>query len=953
MKYLDENPAVVQTGTIILTMLAASLVVVNFVRFVSTPNDENLFRDLFSHYYVTKPFEVVYYDALKSTGKAVAVKDTIEKADFITAFEGVALYSDPPANSDYKRVDLQKIIDKAPDDKVFKFHAARYNKPIKKEYFVKKSDLPENFFRYLETGVLVIYVFPDGASQKAGMKEKDIIVKINGQSFKDKFEANKLLVKGKTGKKLSYTVLRQNEEIELDVYLTRYGIRIDYLSMFLIGLAYIIFGGFIGAMRPRFPTARLMFAAFVLFGFMFSSHFNRYLFADDLFGETMYLLFLTAGCFAYPTVIFFSLKFPVERDYILKYKIIWLLPFIVFGCAYIAGMINYIYKLNNNLVFFTFSYVINLFSEVSLGYMLLINLIFIKKLSKEELKTGVMIASAIILTIGGFLYLTLRPKTGDMESETNVLLVAIPVLLILAAVYWTIIKYGIFNIRARFGKNVQYGIMYFAVTILALLGMFASIFFVAQVQIDFPSVSYDEAEIIVIQKPIDSQTQATVNGVVKSLLTLAAGAAFYYLHLLARRFINKLYFRTRSDYKKAATEFSRIVAKYVGLKDLSEKIAAELADLMKLKRSGVIFFRNGGDVCEQSYYQFTDVRLADFMKAKSVEFAKSISEADSAMNVEFLSEPLKSALREFDFRCVVPVRSKEKLTGVILVGEKLSETALSREDLNLLDAVAGQSSVAVENAFLYENLAQQERMRHELEIARRIQLASLPSRAPQIAGLDVSGSSSPAFEVGGDFFDYLHVNGSSLTVIVGDVSGKGAYSAMYMSKAQGILRALSEFDLPPKELFIRANKMLYELMEKTFFITAVGARIDLNDKSVLAARSGHLPLYHYNARLSKALKIAPKGVALGLSDSKLYEENLEEKKFYVERGDILLMITDGITEAKSPEKEEFGEKRLLELLVSNAKHSAEVIRDVILQNVSAFTELETQSDDVSIVVVKV
>src|SRR5690606_18908610 len=113
------------------------------------------------------------------------------------------------------------------------------------------------------------------------------------------------------------------------------------------------------------------------------------------------------------------------------------------------------------------------------------------------------------------------------------------------------------------------------------------------------------------------------------------------------------------------------------------------------------------------------------------------------------------------------------LIGIILVGEKLSETAYQNDDLLFLSAISGQASVAIENSLLYEDLANQERYKHELEIARKIQLASLPMKTPNIPGLDIVGASIPALEVGGDFYDYLNGKSDSITIVIGDVSGKG------------------------------------------------------------------------------------------------------------------------------------------------------------------------------------
>ncbi|MEX2088519.1 MAG: PP2C family protein-serine/threonine phosphatase, partial [Bacteroidota bacterium] len=247
---------------------------------------------------------------------------------------------------------------------------------------------------------------------------------------------------------------------------------------------------------------------------------------------------------------------------------------------------------------------------------------------------------------------------------------------------------------------------------------------------------------------------------------------------------------------------------------------------------------------------------------------------------------------------------------------------------------------------------QQERMKHELAIARQIQMASLPQQTPKIEGLDIAGSSVPALEVGGDYFDYLNGDPKKLTVIVGDVSGKGTSAALYMSKVQGILRSLHQFGLSPKELFVRTNKLLCQDMEKKSFVTAIGGFFTPGEKQLILARAGHLPLYYYDAEKAVVERITPKGLGLGLEAAHLFSSELEERIVPYHPNDIFLFVSDGITEAEGENGGQFGEESLMEHLRASAGRPAEEILNSLLAAVHSFANGKEQHDDQTVVVVK-
>jgi sigma-B regulation protein RsbU (phosphoserine phosphatase) len=292
-----------------------------------------------------------------------------------------------------------------------------------------------------------------------------------------------------------------------------------------------------------------------------------------------------------------------------------------------------------------------------------------------------------------------------------------------------------------------------------------------------------------------------------------------------------------------------------------------------------------------------------------------------------------------------PIGGHNTLHGVLFIGEKLSQAPFTADDFAFLGVIGGQAALHVENAFLYENLAAQERARQELEIARRIQLESLPQRPPSCVGLEVAAKSVPALEVGGDYFDYLPDSDTRLGVMIGDVSGKGTSAALYMSKLQGIVRSL--------HAFVRTNQLLGRDMEKRAFVTTLGAFFDTQARTVTVARAGHLPLYHYQAASGHVARVLPRGLGLGLASSHLFESELGEQCVSYDRGDLFLMVTDGVTESQGTDREEFGEERLLSLfseLASRATPVADIV-SAIIEAVDAF-EGAGQHDDETVIVIR-
>jgi sigma-B regulation protein RsbU (phosphoserine phosphatase) len=810
-------------------------------------------------------------------------------------------------------------------------------------YRVDGSAFPKNFFRVIPPTAYVVFVHNGGASDRAGMKVGDLIFRINGKHFKDFIEADRILRRGQSGKTIAYEVLREGRELTLQVELAKFGIRFALLVMSFSGLLFMATGAFIALNRPQFKAARLLGLAFLMTGFTMAVGMFQRDAEVDTFVVLRNVTILACYIFGLATWLHSSYYFPKERPEILAKPWIPYVPYAI-GLAFAAFFIT---QKNPGPV----SAVATLGTLItSLLYTLIVHFIYRKHRSAEIKKLGRMVKWTGI-TIGAVSVIIFI----NVDDWMNAGYVGIPLLLLPLAYLYTMGRYRLMEMDLRIRRNIQYTIAS-ALWIVVLAGVSLKILLLlAGLHLNLPNVRFSVTSIEVLEEPLPpAQRELQERGVIM-FFAIALGWMAWKAGQHGQRFIDRKFDRGAYDYRRAASELAEVMATKLSMVDLARGIVQKLSDIMHLRRVGVLFFRDQKESCCQEADGFDGAEWKEFCMEVDQRLVSTLDKfrSDSRLSVDYLPPDLQQSFQKHGFRHLIPIRFKGKLVGVLLIGEKLSEAPFHTEDLTFLAAVAKQSSVAIENAFLYEGLAEQERLKHELAIARRIQLASLPQNTPQVEGLDIAGISIPALEVGGDYFDYLNGAPHEITVVVGDVSGKGTSAALYMSKVQGILRSLHGFGLSPRDLFIRANHLLCHDMEKKSFVTTIGADFDTLSRRVVMARAGHLPLFYYGVKKQGVEKITPKGLGFGLDDEGIFATELEEKTMQYEAGDVFLFVTDGITEAHSSRGEEFGEESIVRILENSAGLSAAQIRDHVITAVKRFGAGTQQHDDQTVVVVKV
>lgn len=239
-------------------------------------------------------------------------------------------------------------------------------------------------------------------------------------------------------------------------------------------------------------------------------------------------------------------------------------------------------------------------------------------------------------------------------------------------------------------------------------------------------------------------------------------------------------------------------------------------------------------------------------------------------------------------------------------------------------------------------------LEQEMNIARDIQMDLLPKSFPKVDGIDMFGFTVPARHVGGDCYDVIELGEGRMAVTIGDVSGKGTPAAILMANLQAAVRALSESHVPPTRLVERVNRLVYGYTEESVFITFFYCVLDTRTGEVDYVNAGHNPPYVLRADGTKE-HLRDGGLVIGIVPGADYDQGHTT----LGPGDDLVLYTDGITEATNPNGEMFGEERLEDLLVEHRGDSARDIEENVYSSLRDFTAGASQTDDLTMMVVKV
>jgi phosphoserine phosphatase RsbU/P len=294
-----------------------------------------------------------------------------------------------------------------------------------------------------------------------------------------------------------------------------------------------------------------------------------------------------------------------------------------------------------------------------------------------------------------------------------------------------------------------------------------------------------------------------------------------------------------------------------------------------------------------------------------------------------------------------PLQAKDRIIGLIYVDSPFYIREFTKDDLSLLTVMANVAAVRIEHARLAEVEQAERMMARELERAASIQNSFLPERAPSVPGLELGGYNAPCRTVGGDYYDFLAFPNGGVALALGDVSGKGMPASLMMMALQARVQVMAPESADLASMMTRLNEITTANCPPGCFITFFFCTLDPATGKLLYCNAGHNPPIVIRAD-SRAEYLSVGGPVLGVLAGARYEE----VPVTLERGDLLVIYSDGVTEATNPQDEEFGEERLADLLRQHSTEPASAVIQAVTEAVAAWTQGAPPADDVTLVVAR-
>lgn len=445
-----------------------------------------------------------------------------------------------------------------------------------------------------------------------------------------------------------------------------------------------------------------------------------------------------------------------------------------------------------------------------------------------------------------------------------------------------------------------------------------------------------------------------------------------------RAWTDKRFFRDAYNAEQILSDLSEEVRSMVESRRLLETVSQRIAESLHVRQIAVLL--SGAGLYKPAYaIGYASPLNLDFpedavtvkqLRAERQPARIYLDDPDSWINRDSQVAPEeKQRLSELKAELLLPLSARDHLLGFISLGQKLSEEPYSGSDVRLLQSVAAQTGLALENARLTDamarEMAQREKLNREIEIAREVQERLFPQQLNPVEGLDYFGACRPALGVGGDYYDFIVLPGGKLGIAIGDVSGKGISAALMMASLQASLRgqALVAPDNLAK-IVANVNRLVYEASSANRYATFFYAQYDPASRQLTYVNAGHNPPvllrkcrlhaqpgsggHGGNGCECRVERLESGGVVIGL----IPEVNYDQGSTTLEPGDMLFAYTDGVSEAMNTVDEEWGEKHMLETVETcNGLPAPEVIKRIFAA-ADEFAKGAPQFDDMTLVVAR-
>ncbi|MFZ1948007.1 MAG: SpoIIE family protein phosphatase [bacterium] len=411
--------------------------------------------------------------------------------------------------------------------------------------------------------------------------------------------------------------------------------------------------------------------------------------------------------------------------------------------------------------------------------------------------------------------------------------------------------------------------------------------------------------------------------------------------------VDRIFFRDEYNYRRVLKQISHSLAGMVDLEHLLGFLTTRVGEV--LHAGAVAIYLEDATMSRYTVRCAAGVDTRDLRPLPADgALVECLASSGEALNVErdlAIDRPLPVGPRELEAlsparpALIVPLVHKSKLLGFMSIGRRTVGRYYAATDVELIETLCDQASVAIENARLYLETVEKQKMEQELEVAREIQRMLLPKSFPEIRGLRTHGVNIPSKHVGGDYYDVIPLGAAKVAVTIADVSGKGVPAALLMASLQSSLRAEAQGWRKPSEVMTVLNETIFEHTSGDTFVTVFYGVIDFERRMLTYSSAGQTPPYIVRKDLSFE-RLDKTDIVLGIESKAGYHDHVVP----LFRGDLLFLYTDGITDELDRSDEPFGEDRLLARLVEGNGLDLETIVQQVYDAVVAHTQGKPQDD---------
>ena len=822
------------------------------------------------------------------------------------------------------------------------------------------------------TGVGVIGLVRENG-RDAGLQLGDRILLVNGKIYNtlDEFRAAMHRV---TGENNTYLLERKERQFQVTITSVPIGLKRAFGRSglpYIIGLCYALIGTLVFLMKPHKNTSWIFFIFAATFGLYLTFIYQ----ISQITPSWLDNFHIFIHTFTPAVFIHLILSFPEERRILKRHGNIQFFPYLAsaimfLGIRYSAPSVG-----EANRLWFIASV-----GYIAIGVLLFIGSCIqllissssqIVKIRAKVILLGSAISASVPLTnlvISAIFGIYILPST----------VYQLPFLIVFPLfVGYSIVKHDLFDFDTFIKRTYGY-----ILTTGAIGGIYALFVFVS-------NLAFGRFEV-------------TKSPMFPLIFILAVVFLFNPVRNRVQRFIDRVFYRLEYDYRETVQRISETMRTLLGLDEIGKSIMDTALGVMFIDSGRVMIL----DRAKQGYECLTmagkkeeregrieeestvpvekiqkeeeaseveivereegvpkegseeELRLSKLKLPADDPLIQKIAERKKEVTIydiqedpffEAERESYQKAFDQIEATLIVPLIYEDRLTGLISLGQKKSGKFYRREDIDLLNTLANQGAVAIENAMLLEEVIEKERMEEELAIAHDLQTSMLPAACPEIEGFKIAALSTSAREVGGDFYDFIEMEKGKVGLVIGDVTGKSVSGALVMSSSRSVFRMLSEEELTVGEIMIRANRRIKLDIKSGMFVALLYAVLNAEDRILSLCSAGQTQPIHLSAKTGEATLVETEGDKFPLGI--LEDADYKETRLQLKHGDKVVLYTDGIVEAMNEKEEMFGFERLLEVVRGSQSMTADSLLKEIIDRINVFAGDATQHDDLTVIVV--